>query len=113
VANDKVRVLVIPVNGVPEEREIQGKLKEMQGLVGGYVEAVHVDLGVLMVNEDGTVPGRILPLNPGASVLAGRPIVGDAFLTALPTPGGSMRALGGEAIAAALGRIGTGGADAG
>lgn len=105
MAESKVRVLVIPVEGAPEEREIEGKLNEMQELVGGYVEAVYLDLGVLMVNEDGTVGQRILPLNPAASVLAGRPIVGDTFLTARPTGRGAMVALSTEAVATAMERI--------
>ena len=69
-----------------EQREISCALATLQGLVGGLIE--HVPAGVnvhLWVNEEGRLLG--LPVNRGASVLAGRLIVGTAVLCGI-TPDG-------------------------
>tara|TARA_R110000751_G_scaffold4223_2_gene20250 strand:- start:1717 stop:2001 length:285 start_codon:yes stop_codon:yes gene_type:complete len=54
-------------------------LKEVQGYVGGYVEAVYTDIPgmVLLVNEEGLLHG--MRNNRVASIMAGRSIVGDAL----------------------------------
>lgn len=54
--------------------------KVMQDLVGGgYFEAIRLtDQSWLFVNEEGLL--RKMPLNPRASALAQRPIVGPAVL---------------------------------
>ncbi len=62
----------------PENREVFS-LKEMQGVVGGYIEFVCLPAQVMVVNEDGLSLG-LLP-NPEASSLAGRPIVGDVLVS--------------------------------
>lgn len=53
-------------------------LERAQALVGGYVERIVVKEGILLVNEEGLL--RQLPINPVASAIAGRPIVGHAVL---------------------------------
>lgn len=54
-------------------------LEQMQEMVGGYIEIVPSlkEGHVLIVNEEGLLQN--LPLNPAASELAGRPIVGVAL----------------------------------
>jgi len=39
---DKLRVLLVPYNEEPRVVEIEHKLEEMQRLVGGLIEAIHV-----------------------------------------------------------------------
>jgi hypothetical protein len=60
--------------------DIEPDIKTLQGIVGGYIEAVPVvrHHAHLYVNEDGL---RLnLPYNRLASCLVGRPIVGDAIV---------------------------------
>lgn len=55
-------------------------LRDMQNLVGGYIEFVHIKgEETLIVNEEGLIFG--LPFNSEASELAGITILGDAILT--------------------------------
>ncbi len=53
-------------------------LEEAQEAVGGFIEMIPVEHGQLLVNEEGLIMS--LPLNPTASQIAGRPIVGNALL---------------------------------
>lgn len=54
-------------------------LEEAQAIVGGYVEMVMLPEGdQMLVNEDGLM--LKLPLNTVASMIAGRPIVGDVVV---------------------------------
>lgn len=54
-------------------------LKEIQDMVGGFVERLVLpDRAVMIVNEDGAPLG--LPVNETASRLAGRMIVGDVVV---------------------------------
>ena len=43
VKPEKLRVLLIPYNKEPEVIEIDNKLEAMQALVGGLIQAVHVE----------------------------------------------------------------------
>lgn len=62
-----------------KERDVKiNSLKQMQELVGGYVEFVYLNDKVLIVNEEGLLFG--LPRNNQATEIAGHPIVGDAIL---------------------------------
>lgn len=66
-------VPVVPSNGS------KFALKDLQDMVGGYVERLALpDRAVMIVNEDGFPLG--LPVNETASRLAGRVIVGDVVL---------------------------------
>ena len=64
-----------------ENGEKAPTLKDLQGLVDGYVERVHIPHKPdwqLLVNEDGRM--KQLPYNEEASKLCGRPIVGHAVI---------------------------------
>lgn len=55
-------------------------LETLQGVVGGWIEHVHLNDGRSMwVNEEGTMEG--LPVNAKASEMAGRMIVGSVAIT--------------------------------
>jgi hypothetical protein len=70
--------VVLKSNG-SRERDVKiNSLKQMQELVGGYVEFVYLNDKVLIVNEEGLLFG--LPRNNQATEIAGHPIVGDAIL---------------------------------
>ncbi len=70
--------VVLKSNG-SRERDVKiNSLKQMQELVGGYVEFVYLNDKVLIVNEEGLL--NKLPLNVEASGLCGGPIVGDVIL---------------------------------
>lgn len=74
-----MRVLIIPPAGAVEVREIDGKLGDYQGIVGGYIEAVTLPAGAVgLVNEEGALRGG-LAVNPRATAL-----VGAAGLVSLP-----------------------------
>lgn len=65
--------LVMPANGT------DFKLREVQKMIGGYVEVVYLRDGrIMLVDEEGLLKG--LPLNRAASRMAGRPIVGNALV---------------------------------
>lgn len=72
--------LVIQTNGATQEVQPQRKhftLQELQGLVGGYIEFIHLTDGRwLVVDEDGK-PKR-LPMNIHATAMAGLP--GDSIV---------------------------------
>lgn len=64
---------VMPANGT------DFKLREVQKMVGGYVEVVYLRDGrIMLADEEGLLKG--LPLNRAASRMAGRPIVGPALV---------------------------------
>jgi hypothetical protein len=76
-----VRVLVIWTTGGPQSRLIENTLGSMSTLLGGHLEMFSIGAPLfLVVNADGPVLG--LAPNPSASKVAGRPIVGVAFVTA-------------------------------
>jgi hypothetical protein len=53
-------------------------LKEMQELVGGYIEFIYTEKKlVLIVNEEGLIIS--LPVNPMASEIANQVVVGDVI----------------------------------
>lgn len=55
------------------------KLEDLQKAVGGYIEPVNIHgKKYLYCNEEGVYAG--LPLNPVASFLTNRPILGDVVL---------------------------------
>jgi hypothetical protein len=70
--NDMVKGVVYKSNGNVEERVFSKKnvtLKEMQEIVGGYIEFVYLlkDNLVMVVNEEGKITG--LPFNAKATQL--------------------------------------------
>lgn len=63
----------------PKKRKFS--LDELQKLVGGYIERVEIGPGLdMIVDEEGRLKG--LPQNAEATLLAGRLIVGNAFVLA-------------------------------
>lgn len=66
----------------PEDGTLKFTLKELQKHVGGYIELVKTRIHInnnnmIIVNEEGLLMN--LPLNELASVLTGRPLVGDVL----------------------------------
>ena len=61
--NEKLSVLLVQPEKMPESIEIDGGLEALQKAVGGYIEAVYPydDPVALVVNEEGKLNG--LPLN--------------------------------------------------
>ena len=59
---------------------IRRELKSYQNIVQGYIDIVTLVPGklIMVVNDEGLLEG--LPLNPGASAIADRCIVGDVFI---------------------------------
>ena len=57
-------ILVVETGTVHETKDISGNLKEMQSIVGGYIQAIYPSPGIALVcNEEGWVRG--LPGNRG------------------------------------------------
>lgn len=70
-----MRIVVKEVGKKPEVREINGHLHEMQEIVGGYIECVHIGSRLVCVcNENGKL--NELPPN---FMLNGDIICGDVF----------------------------------
>ena len=73
IYTDGARRDIAPANGTDYS------LRELQAIVGGFVELVRLDHEwMLVVNEEGLLLGN--PLNTTASYLAGQEIVGDVAL---------------------------------
>jgi len=69
---------LLKANGTVEEDVSIKTLKDMQSLVGGYIEFVYTTKDkVLIVNEEGLLTA--LPLNQTASDIAEQTIVGDVI----------------------------------
>ncbi len=92
-------ILVVEPGKVPETRDISGDLKEMQSIVGGYIEAIYPYPGIALVcNEEGWMRG--LPGNRGLRdkdgdlsniiwgtfFLCGAPADGEDFIGLTPEP---------------------------
>lgn len=73
-----MRSLVIPAEGKPYLKEVSGGYKELQGLVGGLIDAVNNDQASCYVNDEGLLIG--LKFNRLASILMGRYLVGDVVM---------------------------------
>ena len=69
---------VIKVDGTLGSLAEDLTLETMQGVVGGYIEAVYLGDHVMVVDEEGRLKGR--PVNRAASYLAQQIIVGDVLL---------------------------------
>lgn len=55
-----MNVIYCKVGCPPEVKEIDGSLRSMQDLVGGYIEAIYLgDGGVLVCNENGKIDGSL------------------------------------------------------
>lgn len=73
IKTDGSRIVTNPKNG----KDFQ--LDELQKIVGGYIEIVHLPNGqIMVVNEEGLIHG--LPYNADASIEAMDIIVGDVLV---------------------------------
>ena len=93
-----MRVLVVEPERRPEVKEIDGSLKTMQGIVGGYIQAIYPfdDSGALVANDDGkfmNLPanrglrdknGQIYDIVCGTFFLCGAPADSDHFVSLTP-----------------------------
>lgn len=72
--------LLLKTEGDPEMMSSENngyiKLDQLQKAVGGYIEQITLEKGLLFVNEEGRL--KNLPFNPHASLMARKDIVGDA-----------------------------------
>lgn len=78
MSNKQRRVLKITPEGT-ELLSIRRELKSYQNIVHGHIESVTLVPGKLHM----IVNGEGLPLNPGASAIADRVIVGDVFIAGI------------------------------
>ena len=92
-----MRVLIVEPELRPEVREIDNSLKAMQEIVGGYIQAVHLDDSVVLVcNEEGkfldVLPnrglrdesGQMYDIVFGTFFLCGAPPGSDHFTSLTP-----------------------------
>ena len=84
-----MKVLIVEPGKYPREAEIAGDLKSMQEIVGGYIQAVHLDdlddSVVLVCNEEGKFMN--LPANRGLRDKNGQMydiVCGTFFLCGVP-----------------------------
>jgi hypothetical protein len=71
---DKLRVLVCEPDKAPEVREIDDTLEAMQAIVGGYIQAIFVNMCkdyVLVCNEEGRLKGLEPNIYIGLDVIVG------------------------------------------
>ena len=90
-----MRILVIEPERRPEVREIDGSLKTMQSIVGGYIQAIYPfdDPVALVANDDGKLlnlpanrglrdkNGQIYDILCGTFFLCGAPADSDHFVS--------------------------------
>ena len=93
-----MRVLVVEPERRQEVKEIEGSLKTMQGIVGGYIQAIYPfdDSVALVANDDGkfmNLPanrglrdnnGQIYDIVCGTFFLCGAPADSDHFVSLTP-----------------------------
>jgi len=72
--------MIIEIDGT-NSKEGELTLEEKQKVVGGYIEIVKTQCGIMIVNEEGLLYG--LPVNETASMLARRVIVGRVLMEEL------------------------------
>ena len=95
---DVLRILVVEPERRPEVKEIDGSLKTMQGIVGGYIQAIYPfnDSVALVANDDGkfmNLPanrglrdknGQIYDIVCGTFFICGVPADSDYFTSLTP-----------------------------
>jgi len=76
---NKIPVSVIRAeDGRIERKDIEGTLKELQELVGGYIETINWNDKVIIIDEEGLCKNK--PVNKVITNMVGFPIVGDAVV---------------------------------
>lgn len=91
-----MKVLIVEPGKCPVEKEIGGSLEEMQGLVGGYIQAIYpfTDEVALVCNDEGKLEG--LPLNRALRDESGKiydVISGTFFLCSAPADSENFESL--------------------
>ena len=93
-----MRVLIVEPERKPEAKEIDGSLKTMQSIVGGYIQAIYPfdDSVALVVNDDGKIMnlpanrglrdenGQIYDIVCGTFFICGAPADSDHFTSLTP-----------------------------
>lgn len=102
-----IRALILRVGQPPAIKMIDGSLDGLQALVGGFIELVTIEPGVVAVmNEDGSMLG--LPVNRVVARTDGRcfDLVGDVVVVGVDDDGAtaSLSADDAQAYAALYGR---------
>ena len=68
----KMRAIIKEVGKLPKVEEIENELATMQGLVGGYIEAVSAGQGICLIcNEEGKLNGLPPNFPIGRDVIVG------------------------------------------
>lgn len=96
-----MRILIVEPEKAPKEYEFVGGLKEMQHIVGGYIQAIYPfpEEVALICNDEGKLQG--LPLNRGLRDEQGKLydiICGTFFLCGSPSNSGNFTGLSTEQI---------------
>ena len=91
-----MRILIVEPEKVPKVAELTGGLKEMQHIVGGYIQAIYPfpEEVALICNDEGKLQG--LPLNRGLRDERGELydiICGTFFLCGAPSDGENFTSL--------------------
>lgn len=91
-----MRILIVEPGKAPRAAELTGKLKEMQRIVGGYIQAIYPfsEEVALICNDEGKLQG--LPLNRGLRDERGELydiICGTFFLCGAPSDGEDFTSL--------------------
>ncbi|KLU62317.1 hypothetical protein CEB3_c13610 [Peptococcaceae bacterium CEB3] len=84
---DKIKILVFRPGQSPEVRAIPNTLKALQSVVGGYIEVIHLEDGLLLVcDEEGKLKGYPPNRRVGRDVICGTFFIcrsdGDEFMSA-------------------------------
>ena len=74
-----IDITIIPVDGQPHRKTLNGSLEEFQTIIDGYIEVANVSsYELLLVDEDGIMKKK--SINKIASILAKTNILGTAIL---------------------------------
>jgi hypothetical protein len=73
---------VFKVDGSEQDLGQEPSLEQLQAAVGGYIETVRIPVSdrVMVVNEEGRLRNLHLNLNPKASLMVRKTIVGDVVV---------------------------------
>lgn len=91
-----MRILIVEPGKAPKTAELTGGLKEMQNIVGGYIQAIYPfsEEVALICNDEGKLQG--LPLNRGLRDERGELydiVCGTFFLCGAPSDGEDFTSL--------------------
>lgn len=91
-----IKVVIVEPNKPARVEVIGNDIKVLQGLVGGYVEAIKLDDFDILVNED----GKALELEPNFHIYNGQDFIsGTAVFTGVDYKKGEWKSLSDEVVA--------------